>query len=176
VRSTQDPRSGFAVTVLQARNISLQCGYNDQSVHSRKHQRRVHAARSRAVSNNLQSNYITCPYGTFSRASAQIFDEGLQKNKTPILLIVFNLFIKTFWGLNVLPPSDVRYSTKDVCSVGPFRHSLYHWTTKDILRGIFSSRRQGFELPADRTEHEAQCAKSRSCSSVNENPNSGQNM
>lgn len=51
VRSTRDPRSGFAVTILQrqARHISLQFGYNDQSVYSRKHQRRVHAARSWAV-------------------------------------------------------------------------------------------------------------------------------
>jgi hypothetical protein len=124
-----------------------------------KNQRRIHAARSWAVSNNLQTNYITCPDGTLTTASAHIFDKGLQKTK----LIVLNFFIKTFWGLNLLPSSDMRYSTKDVCSVGPFRLSLYHWTTKDILRGIFSSRRQGFELPirtVDRTEHEAQCAKS----------------
>ena len=86
---------------------------------------------------------------------------------------MFNFFIKTFWGLNLLPSSDVRYSTKVVCSVGPFRHSLYHRTTKDILRGIFSSRRQGFELPictVDRTEHEAQGAKSHYCSSVKGKP------
>lgn len=109
----------------------------------------------------------------FNYGKCTHFWQRFTKNETPILLTVLDFLIKTFWGLDLLPSSDMRDSRKDVCSVGPFRLSLYHWTTKDILRGIFSSRRQGFELPirtVDRTEHEAQCAKSRYSSSVKWKP------
>ena len=60
VRSTQDRRSGFAVTVLQtqARHIPPKFGCNDQSVHGRKHPHRVYTTRSKAVPNNLETNYM----------------------------------------------------------------------------------------------------------------------
>jgi len=171
VRSTQDPKSGFAVTVLQrqARHIPLQSGYNDQSVCSRKKPAPSTCSTITSCLEQPSDELHYMPGRYFNYGKFTNFWQRFTKNETPILLIVFHFFIKTFWGLNLLPTSDMRYSTKYVCSVGPFRLSLYHWTTNDILCGIFSSRRQGLELSirtVDRTEHEAQCAKSHYCSSV----------
>jgi hypothetical protein len=38
-------------------------------------------AHSTCSTNNLQTNYVTCPEGTITMASAHIFDKGLQKKQ-----------------------------------------------------------------------------------------------
>ena len=110
----------------------------------------------------------TCPNGTFLKASAHIFDEGLQKNKFLFCPSCLTFFIKTFWVLNLLPSCGRERNTSvqpgpsdTVCITGKrktFHGEYSHQDGKGSSCRYVLLTELNTQLPirtADRTKHAA---------------------